>query len=787
MVVTGSRTERTRIETTVPVDVVSAHEIERSGRGETARALAALAPSFNSNPQTIADGTDHIDPASLRGLGPDQVLVLINGRRRHTTALVNVNGTFGRGSVGTDLNAIPSGAIKRIEILRDGAATQYGSDAIAGVINIVLKDRSDELAFTSSTGITGEGDGAQLKLSSNGGVALGERGFLNVTAEFLERGATNRAGTYTGTVYSDDRAVDDEMLRERGLTRKDFPMKVGESAATAGSIFYNMRLPFSDHAELYSFGGISHREGRAAGFYRFPKQVSQNVPELYPNGFLPEIHTRIDNLATTVGVRARYSGWDADLSLTHGRNAMLFNVEHSVNASLGTTSPTSFDAGNLSFSQTVVDFDLLRDIETQLFKSLAFVTGSEYRLERYAIEAGDKTSYSLGPETFGDPPQPKAPGAQVFPGFAPSNAVDRTRNNLGVYAGFESALTRWLDLDVAARFENYSDFGKALIGKGAARVAIVRGLALRGAFSTGFRAPSLHQLWFNTVSTLFVSNPDTNVIEPTQVLTSNNASPVTRAFGIPALRQETAYNASAGLALNPLDRLSITVDGYLIHVDDRVVLTGRFANSDATIAEILAPFPSVSQAQFFANAVDTSTRGVDLVAEYTLDFRPSAFTFTLAGNLSRTEVSDVHLPRSLLGRATGGDTTLRDSFFGRQERGRLEDAVPHQRAVASVRYRLTAFSALVRASYYGKVEYKADDPMNDESFGAKVLFDTEVSYEFTRYLRLTVGAYNVFNTFPDRLKNASNTSFGRFVYSRAVSQFGQNGGFYYARLSLSWL
>ncbi|MEO6192568.1 MAG: TonB-dependent receptor plug domain-containing protein, partial [Thermoanaerobaculia bacterium] len=225
IVVVGSRTPRTNVDSPVPVDVVTSEEIARSGRTETGRILHTLAPSFISTPQTIADGSDHVDPASLRGLGPDQVLILINGKRRHRTALLHINGTFGRGTVGTDLNAIASGSIKRIEILRDGAASQYGSDAIAGVVNIVTKDITDLVDMTTETGITASRDGAQLKSSANYGFKVGEKGFVNVTGEFLQRDATNRSGAYNGTVYSDDRAMDDQMLAANGLTRSDFGMK----------------------------------------------------------------------------------------------------------------------------------------------------------------------------------------------------------------------------------------------------------------------------------------------------------------------------------------------------------------------------------------------------------------------------------------------------------------------------------------------------------------------------------------------------------------------------------
>ena len=783
IVVVGSRTPRTNAETPLPVDVVTSEEIARSGRTETGRVLHTLAASYISTPQTVADGSDHIDPASLRGLGPDQVLILVNGKRRHRSALLHLNGTFGRGTVGTDLNAIPVGSIKRIEILRDGAAAQYGSDAIAGVINIVTKDVTDLLDVTALTGITASRDGGQLKTSANYGWKIGSKGFVNVTAEYLERQATNRGGVYTGPVYTNDRALDDQMLADNGLTRADFGMKIGEAATIAGMGAYNLELPLSDTARFYSFGDIAHRRGSAAGFYRFPSQVAQNVPEFYPNGFLPEIHPTIDDLAITVGMR-RKDTWTVDTSLTHGRNSFKFNIESSVNASLGTASPTTFHAGTLDFEQTLANLDLVRPIEIDFLKSLSLVLGTELRVERYRITAGDEASYSLGTVTFGNPPQPKLPGAQVFPGFQPSNEVDRTRDNIGVYAGVESELTKRIALDIGGRLENYSDFGRSLIGKVAARAKLFGPLAVRGAASTGFRAPSLQQLWFSNVSTQFIADA-TGTLQPTQVLTSNNASPVTRAFGIPELREERSIDVSGGLTLRLAEALALTVDGYFIRINDRIVLTSQFANTNPIVAEILAPFPSVSQAQFFANAVDTDTKGIDVVLDYTLDVGDGSLALTASANFTRTDVRRVNIPSSLEARF-GSDPQLRTFFFGRLAENRLEDAVPRQKGTAAVRYTLAGFSALARANYYGKVAYRPDNAMNDEDFGAKVLFDLDIGYQFTKNLLVSIGADNLLNTFPDRQTKDANISFGRFIYSRNVSQFGQNGGFYYAKLELTF-
>ncbi|MCW5805786.1 MAG: TonB-dependent receptor [Deltaproteobacteria bacterium] len=784
IVVVGSRTPRTNAESPVAVDIVSAEELARSGRTETGRILHTLAASYISTPQTVADGSDHVDPASLRGLGPDQVLILVNGKRRHRSALLHLNGTFGRGTVGTDLNAIAVGSIKRIEILRDGASTQYGSDAIAGVINIVTKDATDVLDVATTSGITASGDGAQLKTSANYGFKVGDGGFLNLTGEFLQRDATSRSGRYDGTVFTDDRAADDRMLASLGLTRDDFAMKIGESAATSGIGAFNLELPIDKATKFYSFGDLSHRRGSAAGFYRFPKQTAQTVPEFFPIGFLPEIHPTIDDVALTVGVR-RKGTWTVDASLTRGQSSFKFNIERSVNASLGTSSPTTFDAGTLKFEQTVANIDLLRKLDVEGVKSVSLVLGSELRVENYQILRGDEASFANGGQTFGDPPQPKIPGAQVFPGFQPSNEVDRTRDNAGVYAGLETELSKKVAVDVGGRAELYSDFGRSLIGKIAARARLGGPLSMRGAVSTGFRAPSLHQLWFSNISTLFL--PDaTGVLQPAQVLTSNNQSPITRAFGIPSLTEEKSLNASGGFVVRSGEHLAITADAYYIQLRDRIVLTSQFTDGNPIVAQILAPFTGVSQAQFFANAVDTDTMGLDVVVDYQTRAGDGTLTLTGAANFTTTEVVRVNLPDSLVAKFSADPAQLRTFFFGRLAKNRLEDAVPHQKGTAAVRYNLKGFTGMVRANYYGRVRFKPDDSANDETFGAKVLFDVDLGYQLSKNLYLGVGADNVFDTFPDPQTKAANLSNGRFLYSRNVSQFGMNGGFYYGKLQLTF-
>jgi len=811
VVVVGARTSRTAVETPVPVDVISAQDIADNGQTEVNQILATLAPSFNASHQTIADGSDHINPASLRGLGPDQVLVLVNGKRRHPAALVHVNGTFGRGTVGVDLNAIPAAAIERIEVLRDGAAAQYGSDAIAGVINIVLKRQTERLETNSTVGTTPGGggfwdmydhhDGDQVKADANYGFAVGDRGFFNVTAEYLDRGATNRAAPWSGDIFPGvaGTAATDAELAARGLTRRDFTMQVGQAAATFGSAFFNTMVPLGENADFYSFGGFSSRDGRAGAVYRLPNQATQVVPQIFPNGFLPFINTGIVDRSLTAGVRGTSHGWDVDFSLTHGRNDFHFIIDNTVNASLGAGSPTTFDAGRLAFAQTIGNLDLVRPLAIRGLKAVSFVAGGEFRLESYRIEAGDAASWQLGNggtrkgidyDTTASG-APKAAGSQGFPGFQPANQVDRSRTSLGAYGGLESQLTDRLLLDVGARYENYSDFGSTVIGKLAGRYEIAPRVALRAAVSSGFRAPSLQQVWFNNVSTQFV--PVGATLEPRNVLTSTNQSRVTKAFGIPDLTEETSVNVSAGVTARPMSSLSLTIDAYQITIDGRIVITSQFASNDPTIgarvAQILLPFQSagVTGAQFFANAVDTKTTGLDVVVAYARGIGRGTLTVTGSASLTKTEVERVNIPQAMANVFAGGNLdSVRAKLLNREDQNRLEDALPHQKASLGARYVLGRFGGLARATYYGAIRYL--NPLssaNDERFGAKTLLDLDLSYELLSGVRLAVGGTNVFNTYPDPQVKAANISSGRFVYSRRVSQFGMNGGWYYARLQLT--
>jgi iron complex outermembrane receptor protein len=793
----GSRTPRSRLETPVPVDVIGNDVINESGHTEMNQMLNSVAPSFNASHLAITDGTDHIDPADLRGLGPEHVLVLVNGKRLHQSSLINV---YNGGTVGIDLNAIPTSAIARIEVLRDGAASQYGSDAIAGVINIVLKDTVDLVDLYSMTGITAAGDGAQLKLGANTGMKLGDRGFVNITGEFFARGRTNRSEPWPDDIFrgiSGEDATNAE-LRRRGLTREDFTMDVGTSGALVGTGIVNAGYKVGSAVELYAQGGYTYRKGNASGFYRLPRADFENRSDLriYPNGFLPEINPVLMSFTATGGVRAKTGPWQGDVSLTYGGDSFHFFVDHSLNASLGVASPTHFDAGKLGLSQTSLNLDGVRRLELGALRALSVVGGAELRHENYKIRAGQRESWDRGPELNAEG-EPKSPGSQVFPGFRPDDASDNSRLSEAVYAGVESQPTARTNLDVGARFEHYSDFGNTLTGKIAGRAALVRTTnsetALRGSASTGFRAPGLQQIYYSTIATQFISDPMTGAIVPSNILISPNRSGVTEmAFGVPHLKEETAINLSGGITTR-VKNLSISTDYYHVILKDRVVLTSLFQTGDAVVGgavtDILAQFAGVGAAQFFVNAVDTTTDGLDLVVDYSFRLPRGNLKATAAANFTRTVVDDVHVPQSMLEKFStieGGANRVQELFLGRYGKNLLEDRLPHEKGTLGLRWDYEIWTAGLRANYFGPSKYHDDGgPQLDESWGRTVIFDADIGYR-VHGMSFIIGAINLLNTFPDQMKNKDNRYSDSFLYSPvsvpAGTPFGTDGAFYYVRM-----
>ncbi|NEU09240.1 TonB-dependent receptor [Flavihumibacter sp. R14] len=851
VIIIGSRSTvpRTNVETAVPVDVISARDVKNFAQTDVTQILNYVAPSFSSNRQTVSDGTDHIDPASLRGLGPDQALVLVNGKRRHTTALVNINGTFGRGTVGTDMNSIPVAAIDRIEVLRDGAAAQYGSDAIAGVINIILKEVAP-LSVSATYGQTvtealgrNFSDGETFQVDLSKGFNLSNKGFVSFGAQYLDRGATNRGGPDTRPLlytslpskganeteeafqarYADLKAADDARAQSEGLDRNN--MRVGNSDSDNLGYFVNGEYQVGRSSQVYLNHGYTNKAGEAAGFYRLPSQASQIDVTIYPNGFLPLITTDINDVSVSAGIKGTLGQWNYDLSNTFGQNSIEFDIKNTLNASLPIgTSPTQFYAGKLRFGQNTTNLDVSTKFAFGAgSNTLNLAFGAEHRSDSYEISEGEELSYSFGQPSAGIPGRMigtsfTAAGAQVFPGFTPANALEKSRNNTGFYLDVEGEVGPRVLLSAAGRYEDYSDFGNNFSYKFTGRVKLIDELAVRGAIASGFRAPSLHQRYFNNESTQFVQGL------PTQVLTVNNDHDVVRQFGVGPLKPELSHSYSVGLAGRVAEKLTFTVDAYQINIDDRIVFSSQYTRErDAsgnqipggTVNQILNtvdPNGVINSVQFFTNAIKTKTKGLDIVLSDRFDLGTAGrrITLTAAANFNDTKVDEVQGSDKI-----ESDPALKAKLFDRLERSRFETSIPKNKYSITAHYGAEKFGLLVRTVRFGEVtSLNATDPSTanlppemDQTYSPRWITDLTVNYNIRKDINIAVGANNLFDVYPDQtyidprnnqdnLSGVSttnytggrdNTSNGRFMYSRAVPQFGYNGRYVFGKLTFTLL
>ena len=878
--VIGSRsaTARTNIQTATPVDVISTKELKSFGQVDVGQILNYVAPSFSSNRQTVTDGTDHIDPASLRGLGPDQVLVLLNGKRRHTSSLVNINGSVGRGSVGTDMNVIPVAAIERIEVLRDGAAAQYGSDAIAGVINIVLKKgytgTSASLTYGSnmtmmnytapvlgsttptsySKSIT---DGQVFQFDFSKGFRLGKEGSLTIAAQVNDRGRTGRTGfdnaptiflganggfpgTPAGQEVNAFRAkliADDAALASsRNYNREN--MIYGNSSARNYGVFVNGGIPLDEKSEIYFSGGYTYRTGQGFGNNRIPVARNQQPVKadgslFYQDGFLPGIGSDIYDKSAIVGYKTKIGEWSMDVSNVYGNNTFQFSVFNSGNASLpaADVQQTFFNAGKLSFTQNTFNLDFARNFQNVSgfnYVNLAF--GGEIRIEKFRIMAGELNSYfgaAIQRPTaslfVGGPAQgttAAGPGSQVFPGYQPSDETDRTRDNEAVYADFEAEKGKLL-LGVAARFENFSDFGSTINGKVSARFQITDGIAIRGAASTGFRAPSLHQRYFQNTSTQFINGL------PSNTLTVNNDNDIARkTVGVDALRPEKSVNFSLGLTAKLGNSATLTVDAYQIEITDRIVYSGAYSRAQLGITDA-TQFPGVNNVRFFANAVNTKTQGIDIVATDRIQLGKGRLTLSAALNFNNNKVTGIN-STPLIDAAKNNDpannpsTWYRTALFDRQQVALIEDYLPNSKWNLSAAYSVGKFDVTFRAVRFGETKFKnVVDPNAlksdltywntqfdhgtaggnapiDQTFQAVWISDLVVGCRITKSLYASIGANNLFDVYPDQIfidarnakgsldynasRDASNR--GRLLFQ--PNQGGYNGRFVFGKLSVNF-
>lgn len=760
VVVTGTRApNRSRLDTLAPVDVVTSEDLQNRGTTELAAALAQAVPSLTFQRPSVVDGTDSIRPATLRGLSPDQTLVLVNGTRRHASALVNVNGSVGRGSAAVDLNTIPGVALNRIEVLRDGASAQYGSDAIAGVVNLRLREASSGggATFTAGQYLTtvdtarrenDEQDGTTLTAAGWQGFRLGSDGFLTLSAEILSRNPTNRADL-------------DPRVTPNAVTAR-----FGDPDVDQWTIFANAGKPLANGWEAYGWAGYQDRDSESAAFPRLANNAN-NVPGIYPDGFLPLIAINSQDASLGGGLRGAVGGWDADINLVYGRNALDFRTENSLNATYGADSPTSFDSGSLIYDQLVFGADFNRQFEVGLFEPVNVAVGLEARREGYQIEAGQAESWNRGPLGGNTA---LAGGAQGFVGFQPSNEVDEDRTAVGVYLDVEAPVTDKFTVAGAVRFEDYSDFGNSTTGKLSARYDFTPAFALRGSVSTGFRAPSLQQSFFTSTASVI---QDGAVVETG---TFPATSLVASTLGAEPLDAETSTNYTLGAVIR-LGAFDLTVDAYRIDIEDQIVLSENINRSfSPQVASLLDPL-GVQAARFFLNGVDTTTQGVDVVGRYRLSTENHGdLALTVAANFNDVEVTRIPTSSSVLNPVP--------PLFARSRIETIQQGTPDTKVSANADWSYDRWGLTARATHYGDVLQPGSTAASDYSTGDKTVFDLEGRFQANDRVTLALGVDNVLDEYPDAVPASLNSNgvLGFPFYS----PFGFNGRFVYARLSLNW-
>ncbi|WP_371181364.1 TonB-dependent receptor plug domain-containing protein [Xanthomonas sacchari] len=758
VIVTGTRVaDRTVAESASPIDIISPETLQSTGTTELATALSRAVPSLNFPRPAITDGSDAVRPAQLRGLSPDQVLVLVNGKRYHTTALVNLNGAQGRGSSPADLNTIPIAAVERIEVLRDGASAQYGSDAIAGVINIVLKGSGSGGSLAGRYGKYSAGDGEQYQLSGDAGLTFAETGSVHFAAQAGHQDQTDRATPYQGQVQQ----------------------RYGDPDVDQGAFSYNGQYSPADYITFYSYAMLSRREVLSNGYFRWSGD-NRNRPEIYPDGFLPQIYNVSKDVSWVGGVKSSTAGGLAiDLSYNYGRNDLSFDVRHSLNNSLGLASPTEFYAGALQVTQNVLNADFSKSLEVGLAYPLTLAFGAEWRGEKFNESPGEPASYVNGgiPSANGT----LLPGAQVFAGFKPSDSGHYDRNSYSAYLDLEGDITDKFSAGLAGRYENYSDFGDTATGKLSLRYAFSPKVALRATVSTGFRAPSLQQQYFQSVATNFinVAQPDGSIAAtPFEIGTFRTDNPAAIALGAEPLKAEKSKNYGLGLVLQPADALYITLDAYRIDIDDRIVLSENLTSTAVRNYLQGNGYAGIGGGRYFTNAIDTKTQGVDAIGTYKIALPAGSLDLTAGYNYNKTDIEKIAGNPAVL--EAIDPTAVR---IGRAEIGRITRGSPRDKFFLSSVWSPGAWAFTATATRWGEFTDFGTTPAADQTYAAKWTLDLSAAYTLGRW-RVTVGGDNVLNEYPDRSRAGAGTR--TYLPYSTSSPFGFNGAFAYANVNYSW-
>ncbi|MGB1291248.1 MAG: TonB-dependent receptor plug domain-containing protein [Pseudoalteromonas sp.] len=811
--IVGSRVAGRSVEDLpVPVDILSAEALENTGQTEVGRMLQAIAPSFNFSSSSISDGTDALRPATLRGLGPDQTLVLINGKRRHQASIIHINTSVGRGTAGTDMNAIPAASIKRIEVLRDGAAAQYGSDAIAGVINIVLKDAEEGGKAAINYGQYSEGDGETVNIDFNKGFALGDEGYLNTTLNYRDRAPTNRAGLHGSCQFYGCTELDDGTLLAsdpRELTAPRDTFRIGDADSQQFALTVNTGYELAG-GELYGFITYSTRDNESAAFFRHNANaggnpVLQDGDAVIPMGFLPKINTTIDDISYNFGFKKEFDNDSSlDFSYTYGENSIDYTTSDTINGSyanllryeqglsaedIRATIPREAYAYGMELSLQTLNLDYTKD-----FDDYSLAMGAELRTDEYRILEGSEYAYrdydtNNGVNIYdglsgGVGSENASGGTQGFGGSSPDSSVDESRDVISFYVDAETYVIDDVIISGALRYDNYKGFGDTVNFKLAGNWAVTDDVSLRGAVSTGFRAPSMQQLYFNNISTQFVVGPNGDLIAE-EVGTFRNDSTLAQSIGIPKLKEEKSENLSLGIVYNVTDNVNVTIDYYSIDIDDRIVISNRLGKGLSSTLDAALVSSGAGAGQFFLNGADTETQGVDFVATWNTEGLGGTLDFTLAANFTETDVVDLFTPAG-----SGLETIPVEDVFSAQETSIIEEWQPQDRVNLSALYRIEDWTVNLSLNRYG--EYTVQDG-GRQTYGAEVLTDVKINYYVTDNLSLNIGANNLFDVYPDKntignsrsgtiVDASGNTivsSTGVFEYSRRSAPFGFNGAYYY--------
>jgi iron complex outermembrane receptor protein len=831
--VLGSRFARNVDEQAVPVEVITELEIRASGYTETNDLLQALVPSYNSPKGYITDGSDHMRPATLRGMAPNQTLVLVNGKRRHQGALVHVNGSVGRGSTQVDLNAIPASAISKIEVLRDGAAAQYGSDAVAGVINLILKETGGaDLSVTYGQNLSyfergyaaGEGlidgenastygwdldekvegtgylpysadrgwarpgmetvlkqDGRNLIIHAGNGLNV-FGGNLYVSGQIRDGGRSNRAGLDPRRQYF--AGMDD---KEYAFDRENHRIGAGEFEQV--SLMFNGSFPMERGGTFYAFGGMNTRDGESGCYYRRAND-NRTLRAWYPDGFLPLISPTLSDKSLAVGMKGLVEGSSTrdiigaiayDVSVTTGGNEFAWGMKNSHNATAGTgpNQQSEFDLGTLGYDQTTVNADFQTSTTLPGFEGdVSLAWGAEVRLENYTIEAGEEAGYAdYGYDVLDGPNAgaSAAVGCQCLPGLAPANEQDRDREAVSVYSEISGNLSEAMALDLALRIENYSDFGSTTNGKVAMRYELQEGVAARGSFSTGFRAPALQEAYFSSIATNFIDGV------PLEVGTFPVDTEAARALGAKDLEPETSTNVSAGMTYND-DRFSLSVDAYVITVEDRIGMSETFRGSGTT-SDMVSFFAErgvpAAAGRYFFNGVDTETNGLDIVASMREDVANGSLLLKAAMNFNDTEVTnkgELDTPAELAAYTSS-------VLLGRANTVRYESSAPKENFQFSATLQKTTSTFMWKLNRWGEVTIPASSEEIEQVLGAKWTVDTEYSFQVNSQVRMSLGVNNLLDQYPD--KTIKRNSFNGIFQHSGYSPFGFHGRYIYTRLDMT--